>query len=109
MALGVVKVLSIMRIEELSIGNWVQLEMGDMRLSRPLRVLSIDIDGIQLGLSDGKVLMPAFIHELHPIRLTMELIERYGKVVDEHSMMLGYVHELQNFMCLLGIEEDIEL
>lgn len=119
-----------MRIEELSIGDWV------IAGGAPHRVFSVNHYGVLVDTSQG--LHPYNLEFLSPIPITPEIFEKNGVALaedyDEYSELYtcpafsvvrygdGYtfevpqarvrvehVHELQHAMRLAGIEKEIEV
>lgn len=73
--------MSKIRVEELSIGDWLQARMvrwdyEDLDITPPMRVAEISSDEVMLQL--GSVKHYAFVDDLQPIPITAEVLEKNG-------------------------------
>ena len=77
-----------LRIQDLSIGDWVQakqakVDYDDPDLTPPMKIVAIDNREpkqayVDLAFDDGVVVHSAFVEDLRPVLITSEIMEKNG-------------------------------
>lgn len=77
-----------LRIQDLSIGDWVQakqakVDYDDPDLTPPMKIVAIDNREpkqayVDLAFDDGVVVHSAFVEDLRPVLITPEILEKNG-------------------------------
>lgn len=91
-----------MKIEELSIGDWVVAKLAkwgydSLEETEPMRIMRIDNSEpeqayMNLICGDGMMVHYASIDDLHPIPLTPEILEKNGFVKAELATVIEWYH-----------------
>lgn len=82
------RVMGNLRIQDLSIGDWVQakqakVDYDDPDLTPPMKIVAIDNREpkqayVDLAFDDGVVVHSAFVEDLRPVLITSEIMEKNG-------------------------------
>jgi hypothetical protein len=72
-----------LRIEDLSVGDWVQAKMTkwdyeDLDITPSMKVVKIEKDCVRLGFSLDDLEFEVFVEDLQPIPITAEVLEKNG-------------------------------
>lgn len=117
-------------VSDLSIGDWVRVKMCKWGYDDPdtldAKVLSIEGNSVGVGYDNSGILMSAFVDDLQPIPITVEVLEKnglhetkFGLVIKPKSnelcasigtsIEIKYIHELQRALRLAKVEKEIVL
>lgn len=85
-----------MIVNDISIGDWVRVKMCKWDYDDPdtldAKVFSIEGDSVGVGYDNSGIVMIAFVDDLQPIPITVEVLEKNGFVdngVGQHYLKCG--------------------
>jgi hypothetical protein len=94
-----------LRIEDLSVGDWVQAKMTkwdyeDLDITPSMKVVKIEKDCVRLGFSLDDLEFEVFVEDLQPIPITAEVLEKNG--LEQNSNCLDYRFIIGNIYCSIS-------
>ena len=91
-------------VSDLSIGDYVRVRMCKCDYGDPdtldAKVLSIEGNSVGVGYDNSGIVMSAFVEDLQPIPITIEVLENNG--LEQNSNCLDYRFIIDNIYCSIS-------